>query len=71
MRAFDKPGMVPVVLATVEFAPVELMKPEELASEAFMPTTKPSSVVPAEKYREYRAAATSHEATLFSASTKK
>jgi hypothetical protein len=33
-----------------------------LAGEAFMPATK---------YREYRAAAANHEATLFSALTKK
>jgi hypothetical protein len=42
-----------------------------LAAEVFMPVTRPLSVVPAGKYREYRAAATNHEATLFSALTKK
>jgi hypothetical protein len=42
-----------------------------LAAEVFMPATRPSSVVPAGKYREYRAAAMNHEATLFSALTKK
>jgi hypothetical protein len=36
-----------------------------------MPVRRPSSVVPAGKYHEYRAAATNHEATLFSAFTKK
>jgi hypothetical protein len=36
-----------------------------------MPATRPSSVVPAGKYREYRAAAMNHEATLFSALTRK
>ncbi len=60
-----------MTLATVELAPVELRKPEKLAAEAFMPAARPSSVVPASKYREYRAAATNHEATLFSALTTK
>jgi hypothetical protein len=36
-----------------------------------MPATRPSSVVPATKYRAYRAAATNHKATLFSAVKKK
>jgi hypothetical protein len=36
-----------------------------------MPATRPSSVVPATKYREYRAAAANHEETLFSALAKK
>ena len=38
---------------------------------AFMPVTTPRSVVPAGKYREKRAAATNHDAMLFSALTKK
>ena len=65
--------MAPVALAPVTFAPVELRKPERLAADedVFMPATRPSSVVPAEQYREYRAAATNHEATLLSALTKK
>ncbi len=63
--------MAPVALAAVEFALVELTKPEQLAAEVFMPPTRPSSVVPAEKYREYRAAATNHEATLLSAFAEK
>ncbi len=63
--------MAPVTLARVTFAPVELTKPEQLAAEVFMPAIRPSSVVPATKYREYRVAATNHEATLFSALTKK
>ena len=60
-----------MTLATVELAPVELRKPEELAAEVFMSATRPSSVVPATKQCEYRAAAANHEATLFSALTKK
>ena len=62
-----------MALAPVEFAPVELTNPESLAADVdvFMPATRPSSVVPAGKYREYRAAATNHEATLFNALTKK
>ena len=63
--------MTPVALAAVEFAPDELRKPELLAAEVFIPATRPSSIAPAEKYREYRAAATNHEMTLFSALTKK
>jgi hypothetical protein len=39
--------------------------------DVFMPETRPCSVVPATKYREYRAAATNHEATLFRALTNK
>ena len=43
-----------VALAPVEFAPVELTNPESLAADVdvFMPATRPSSVVPAMKYRE-------------------
>jgi hypothetical protein len=44
--------MAPATLAPVKFAPVELIKPEELAADAFMPEAKPSSVVPATKCRE-------------------
>jgi hypothetical protein len=36
-----------------------------------MPATRASSVVSATKHREYRAATTNHEATLFSALAKK
>ena len=63
--------MAPVTLAPVTFAPVELTKAEYLVAEMFMPATRPSSVVPATKYREQSSAATNHEATLFSALTKK
>jgi hypothetical protein len=42
-----------------------------LAADVFMPATRPSSVVSAGQYCEYRAAAMNHEATLFSALTKK
>ena len=64
---------VPVALALVEFAPVELTNPESLAADVdvLMPVTRPSLVIPEGKYREYRAAATNHEATLFNALTKK
>ncbi len=43
-----------MALALVEFAPVELTKPESLAADVdvLMPVTRPSSVVPATKYRE-------------------
>ena len=52
MKAGATAEMAPVALAAVEFALVELTKPEQLAAEVFMPATRPSSVVPAGKYRE-------------------
>ena len=60
--------MAPVKFAPLEVAPMELTKAEELAMGVLVSA---SSVVPPEKYHEYRETATNHEAIFASELTKK